>query len=145
MLMKHEFQQTLKRLNLQGSNAELAEVIWRKAEQAMQGAPIQTPKLLGGNLEFQNTRQFTQAELQQLTSLLSEIYEKSTINKKYLSYRIASLWALCDKEKVETKEEFERMNSCKNEFRKEKRKIAKIENLKRKIKKQLRTKQKGKV
>lgn len=145
MLNKHEFDRTCQILGLDDYEIDLATLVWEKCERVMQGNTAQQAVLLGAKQLPKRPEQLSQSELQmlydRLRHKLSQGFEELESRKSNVAY----LWDKCDKSDPTTLYVFKMLNQQKNSIQMLKNEIAKESELIRKIKKLLRTKQKGKV
>lgn len=125
---------------------EFVEQIWLAAEQAMQKKSIQKPvlesklpeedfKFLMRDMDNFLASQFTQAELQFLKTIIKEEIKYVQDDKNVAKADAAYLYDHCNKDN--NFRFFALMNKARTETRKQSAKLAKLETLQWKIKKQL--------
>lgn len=86
-----------------------------------------------------------QADLQMLMDHLTQQISFSEVLCVKYKQLASDLWEKCDKENTASKSKFRELNQTKDRIRHHKLLIKKYATLQRKLKKMLRTKQKGKV
>ena len=145
MLNKHEFDRTCQILGLDDYEIDLATLVWEKCERVMQGNTAQQAVLLGAKQLPKRPEQLSQSELQMLYDRLRQELSYKFEELKSRKSSASSLWERCDKSDVNTSFYFDMLNRQKDLTRVLKNEIAKESELIRKLKKLLRTKQKGKV
>ena len=138
MILKQEFAHMVNNMGLEDSDLALAEIVWSKAERAMQGKPVQEAKLLKSTT-FERTADpyaLTQAELQCLTDGLAGVLAHEQQVLQNFKRRIDILWRKSEPDNAETQEYFEHMNQLRNDQRKIKRDHAKLACIQYKLKRQ---------
>ncbi len=138
MLLKPEFSHMVNHLGLEDGELTLAEIVWEKAERAMQGKPVQEAKLLRSEA-FERTTDphaLTQAELQCLTDGLANVLTHEQQVLFNIRHRIDALWRKSEPDNAETKDYFDAMNSLRNDQRKIKRDHLKLARIQYKLKRQ---------
>lgn len=123
MLLKNEFFHMVNHLGLEDGELALAEIVWEKAERAMQGKPVQEAKLLKSEVFTRNTDPYalTQAELQILTDGLAFVLTADEERLQGLKVRIEQCWNKSNPDDKDSEPYFEMMN----EYRTDQRKIKK--------------------
>lgn len=122
---------------------ELVEKIWLAAEAAMQKKSIQKPMLefkqaMKADMQDQQDIQFTQQELQFLKTVIKEEIGYVQDDKNTAIADAAYLYNLCDKENdLASGRFFTLMNKARTNVRKCSAKLSKLEQIQRKIKKQM--------
>lgn len=139
MLLKNEFYHMCNHIGLEDSEIALAEIVWQKAERAMQGKPVQEASLLK-TLVYKSPypNQLTQEELQCLTTGISTVLEQDEDYIKKIKNRIDLLWTKSDPDNKEVDSElyFIEMNHWRTLHRKLKKDHSKLANIQHKLKKQ---------
>lgn len=136
MEMKREFLHMVDRMGLEDGELALAEIVWQKAERAMQGKPTQEAVLLKS--EFTPVRQpeiLTREEIQFLSGVLRDMLNTAQINSARLREVIQEVWLLCDPDDEKTKENFEHLNEIRSYQRKVYAMMRKFEKIQHKLKK----------
>lgn len=139
MELKKEFAHMVDRMGLEDGELALAEIVWKKAERAMQGLPVQEAVLLKEPLVFapeRETNELTREDVQFLTKMLSDMLSIAQCNSETLKAEIQYVWLLCDPDDEETKNNFNTLNSLRNYQRKVGRMTRKLEKIQHKLKKQ---------
>lgn len=130
---------------------DFVEQIWLAAEQAMQKKSIQKPvleskhygqnfKFVGPGMDDFYASQFTQEELQFLKSVIKKEIKYQQFEKVLANNDASYLYDLCDKEDsndLAVSKFFTWMNNARAKSRKHSAKLAKLETVQWKIKKQL--------
>lgn len=139
MLLKSEFSHMVNHLGLEDGELSLAEIVWEKAERAMQGKPVQEAKLLKSEVfaRNENPDALTQAELQILTDGLAGVLAHEQQVLQNFKRRIDILWRKSEPDNADTQEYFDAMNSLRNGQRKIKRDHLKLARIQHKLKKQM--------
>lgn len=138
MILKPEFSHMVDRLGLEDGELALAEIVWEKAERAMQCLPMQEATLLKKQLVFAATRdskELTREEVQFLVSLNTHFLSIAQDNKLRLTKDIQEVWLACDPENPDTNMYFEELNELRSFQRKMKSHMRKLENIQHKLKK----------
>lgn len=136
MLLKNEFFHMCNNLGLEDGELTLAEIVWEKAERAMQGKPVQEAKLLKASVFTpEKPNDLTQAELQCLTDGLAAVlaHDEQVLNN--LKCRIDQLWNKSNPDDKESQVYFVTMNMYRNMQRKIKKDHAKLARIQHKLKK----------
>tara|TARA_R110000782_G_scaffold7059_9_gene23935 strand:+ start:1034 stop:1594 length:561 start_codon:yes stop_codon:yes gene_type:complete len=139
MLLKKEFYHMCNQIGLEDAEISLAEIVWQKAERAMQGKPLQEPVLLKKTLvKVVLPDQLTQEELQCLTTGLSLVLQHDQDCIKKLKTKIDFLWTQSDRDDTESDSilSFIEMNYWRTLHRKLKKDHSSLSNIQRKLKKQ---------
>lgn len=138
MLLKTEFFHMINHLGLEDGELALAEIVWEKAERAMQGKPVQEAKLLKSTAFERSTDPYvlTQAELQSLTVGLAQVLTHEQQVLQNLKHRIDNCWRKSEPDNADTKEYFTRMNELRNHQRKIKKDHVMLSRIQYKLKRQ---------
>ena len=138
MLLKTEFSHMVNHLGLEDGELTLAEIVWEKAERAMQGKPVQEAKLLKSAVLKRSTDPvaLTQAELQHLTDGLARILSAEQKILQSMKQRIDIFWRKSEPTNPSTERYFNAMNSLRNDQRKIKRDHLKLACIQYKLKRQ---------
>lgn len=138
MLLKTEFSHMVNHLGLEEAELALAEIVWEKAERAMQGKPVQEAKLLKNTVFERSTdnHALTQAELQSLTDGLALVLTDDEQKLKNLRYRIDELWNKSNPDDKNSQTYFDTMNYFRNLQRKLKKSHKVLALIQHKLKKQ---------
>jgi hypothetical protein len=142
MILKPEFSHMVDRLGLEDGELALAEIVWEKAERAMQGKPLQESVLLSNKLEhflksYAQTHRavsLTTEELQTLTKGISEVLSADEDALEFLKMRIDQLWQKSNPDDEESKPYFDMMNYYRNQQRKMKRQHKVLATIQHKLK-----------
>lgn len=139
MLLKNEFFHMCNHLGLEDGELSLAEIVWEKAERAMQGKPVQEAKLLKSTMFERNADPLalTQAELQMLTDGLSLVLTDDERQLKNTQYRIQQLWNKSNPDDKESTTYFDVMNEYRTMQRKMKKAHKALACIQHKLKKQM--------
>ena len=138
MLLKNEFFHMCNHLGLEDGELSLAEIVWEKAERAMQGKPVQEARLLKSE-EFTRIRDahaLTQSELQILTDGLALVLTADEERLKELKESIDFCWNKSIPEDSNSEVFFKIMNDFRDSQRKIKKDHAKLVRIQYKLKKQ---------
>ncbi len=136
MEMKREFLHMVDRMGLEDGELALAEIVWQKAERAMQGKPVQEAVLLKS--EFTPARQpqaLTREEMQFLSGVLRDMLNVAQNNMVGLRGAIQEAWLLCDPDDEKTEENFQLLNQLRTYQRKVSVMMRKFEKIQHKLKK----------
>lgn len=139
MLLKSEFVHMVNHLGLEDGELALAEIVWSKAERAMQGKPVQEAALLKQPHVFSSTRgtdQFTREEAQFMVDLTRDFLRTAHSNMKVLRRDIQAVWLLCDPDDEKTDHYFDELNTLRTYQRRINSSLRKLENIQHKLKKQ---------
>lgn len=138
MLLKSEFYHMCNHLGLEDGELALAEIVWEKAERAMQGKPVQEAVLLKQTPVFapEKSTPFTREEAQFMVDLTRDLLCTAQSNMKVLRREIQVVWLLCDPDDVKTDHYFDGLNTLRNYQRKINSSMRKLENIQHKMKKQ---------
>ncbi len=138
MLLKNEFSHMVNHLGLEDGELSLAEIVWEKAERAMQGKPVQEAKLLKSTSFERNTDQYalTQAELQMLTDGLSLVLTADEQQLKNIKLRIEQCWNKSNPDDKDSEVYFDMMNEYRTKQRKMKKAHVALARIQHKLKKQ---------
>ena len=138
MLLKNEFSHMCNHLGLEDAELSLAEIVWEKAERAMQGKPVQEAKLLKSEVftRSNDPHALTQAELQSLTVGLAQVLTHEQQLLQNLKNRIDHCWRKSEPENADTEVWFDQMNEHRNFQRKVKKDHAMLSRIQYKLKRQ---------
>ncbi len=137
MEMKREFLHMVDRMGLEDGELSLAEIVWQKAERAMQGKPTQEAVLLKAEHTIEsNPHVLSRQEVQFLTMMITDMLNTAQINMYKLKQATQNAWLLCDPEDETTKENFEGLNHLRSYQRKISPMMRKLEKIQHKLKKQ---------
>jgi hypothetical protein len=126
-------------LGLEDGELTLAEIVWEKAERAMQGKPVQEAALLKEPYVIatkQTTNELTREEAQFLSGLVRDFLGTAQSNMKVLRRDIQDVWLLCDPNDKATDHCFEELNELRTYQRKINSSLRKLESVQHKLKKQ---------
>ena len=139
MLLKNEFSHMVNHLGLEDGELSLAEIVWEKAERAMQGKPVQEAKLLKSEVfaRNDNPNALTQAELQILTDGLALVLAGDECQLKNMKLRIEQCWNKSNPDDETTVYYFNIMNRYRTEQRKMKKAHKALAHIQHKLKKQM--------
>jgi hypothetical protein len=137
MILKPEFANMVDRMGLEDGELSLAEIVWEKAERAMQGKPTQEAFLLK-SAHYNPTSPYalTQDEIQSLTTGLAAVLRNDEEVLAILKRDIDTLWRYSDPDNADTATVFDRMNVLRNTQRRVKKDHAKLARIQHKLKKQ---------
>lgn len=137
MEMKREFLHMVDRMGLEDGELALAEIVWQKAERAMQGKPTQEAVLLKSEyVGKSNPHALSREEVQFLTMMITDMLNTEQVNMYALKAAIQEVWLVCDPEDEKTKQNFEALNHLRSVQRKIARMMRKLEKIQHKLKKQ---------
>jgi hypothetical protein len=142
MILKPEFAHMVDRLGLEDGELALAEIVWEKAERAMQGKPVQEPVLLSNKLEqflksYAQTHRsvsFTTEELQSLTQGLSAVLCSDELALTNLKMCVEQYWQKSNPDDKDTETHFNMLNYYRNQQRKLKRQHKMLAGIQHKLK-----------
>jgi hypothetical protein len=142
MILKPEFAHMVDRMGLEDAELALAEIVWEKAERAMQGKPVQEPVLTNNKLQdflksYSHTHRavsLTTEELQSLTKGLSEVLAADEEALSFIKGRIDACWQKSNPDDATTEAYFNTMNFYRNEQRKLKKKHKVLATIQHKLK-----------
>lgn len=139
MLLKNEFYHMINHLGLEDGELALAEIVWEKAERAMQGKPVQEAKLLKSEVftRSDNPNALTQAELQMLTDGLAGVLASDERQLNMLKIRIDQCWNKSNPDDKDSEPYFDMMNQYRNDQRKIKKAHKALAHIQHKLKKQM--------
>lgn len=139
MLLKNEFYHMINHLGLEDGELALAEIVWEKAERAMQGKPVQEAKLLKSTAFERSTdpHALTQAELQMLTDGLALVLTGDERELHNVKYRIQQLWNKSNPDDKDSETYFDMMNEYRTQQRKMKKAHKALARIQHKFKKQM--------
>jgi len=137
MILKPEFANMVDRMGLEDGELSLAEIVWEKAERAMQGKPTQEALLLK-SAHYNPTSPYalTQDEIPSLTTGLAAVLRNDEQVLTNLKRDIDTLWRYSDPANPDSFVAFERMNILRNTQRRVKKDHAKLARIQHKLKKQ---------
>lgn len=138
MEMKREFLHMVDRMGLEEAELALAEIVWQKAERAMQGKPAQEAILLKQPyvaIKDYQEHDLTRQEVQFLSMILADMLGTAQVNMLKLKSKIQEAWLLCDPEDKTTAENFEYLNHLRSHQRRVSAMMRKFEKIQRKLKK----------
>jgi predicted RNase H-like nuclease (RuvC/YqgF family) len=146
MILKSEFLHMVDRMGLEDGDLAIAEIVWQKAERAMQGKPVQEPVLTSSKLQdklqdllksYTPTHRavsLTTEELQSLTKGLSEVLSADEDALEFLKGRIDQLWHKSNPDDKDSETYFNMMNYYRNQQRKLKRQHKVLAGIQHKLK-----------
>lgn len=139
MLLKNEFYHMVNHLGLEDGELALAEIVWEKAERAMQGKPVQEAKLLKNDAFTRNEKpnDLTQAELQMLTDGLALVLTGDEQELTKVKQRIQILWNKSNPDDKDSVTYFDMMNEYRTQQRKMKKAHKALARIQHKLKKQM--------
>ena len=139
MLLKNEFYHMINHLGLEDGELALAEIVWEKAERAMQGKPVQEAKLLKNDAFTRNEKpnDLTQAELQMLTDGLALVLTGDEQELTKVKQRIQILWNKSNPDDKDSVTYFDMMNEYRTQQRKMKKAHKALARIQHKLKKQM--------
>ncbi len=139
MLLKNEFYHMINHLGLEDGELALAEIVWEKAERAMQGKPVQEAKLLKNDVFTRNEKpnDLTQAELQMLTDGLALVLTGDEQELTKAKQRIQILWNKSNPDDKDSVTYFDMMNEYRTQQRKMKKAHKALARIQHKLKKQM--------
>jgi len=138
MLLKNEFYHMINHLGLEDGELALAEIVWEKAERAMQGKPVQEPVLLKNTYLYPGpSRELTQAELQLLTDGLALVLANDELQLRNLKLRIQQCWEKSNPDDKDSEPYFNVMNEYRTQQRKIKKGHKALARIQHKLKKQM--------
>lgn len=127
------------RMGLEDGELALAEIVWQKAERAMQGLPIQEAVLLKNTNAFTPTRQaqpLTREETQFMVDLTRDFLRTAQENMQVLRQDIQYTWMTCNPDVPSTQGNFEKLNTLRTYQRQIASSLRKLEKIQHKLKKQ---------
>lgn len=139
MLLKSEFSHMVNHLGLEDGELSLAEIVWEKAERAMQGKPVQEAKLLKSEVftRNDNPNALTQAELQMLTDGLALVLTADERELKKIKVYIEQCWNKSNPDDKDSEVYFNMMNEYRTQQRKMKKAHVALARIQHKLKKQM--------
>ena len=138
MILKPEFAHMVDRMGLEDGELALAEIVWEKAERAMQGQPLQEAVLIKRKPKLTpvyNSYDLTQAELQTLTDGLKLVLRADEQVLNNLKMRIDWCWQKSNPDDKDTTVYFDKMNLHRNDQRKLKKQHTVVAKIQHKLKK----------
>lgn len=139
MILKPEFVHMVNSMGLEDGDLALAEIVWSKAERAMQGKPVQEATLLK-NAAFKSIAdpyELTQAELQMLTDGLSLVLTADEQQLKNIKLRIEQCWNKSNPDDKGSEVYFDMMNEYRTQQRKMKKAHVALARIQHKLKKKM--------
>lgn len=139
MILKPEFVHMVNSMGLEDGDLALAEIVWSKAERAMQGKPVQEATLLK-NAAFKSIadpHELTQAELQMLTDGLSLVLTADEQQLKNIKLRIEQCWNKSNPDDKDSEVYFDMMNEYRTQQRKMKKAHKALARIQHKLKKKM--------
>lgn len=139
MILKPEFVHMVNSMGLEDGDLALAEIVWSKAERAMQGKPVQEATLLK-NSAFKiiaDPYELTQAELQTLTDGLSLVLTADEQQLKNIKLRIEQCWNKSNPDDKDSEVYFDMMNEYRTQQRKMKKAHKALARIQHKLKKKM--------
>lgn len=139
MILKPEFVHMVNSMGLEDGDLALAEIVWTKAERAMQGKPVQEATLLKTTAfkSIADPYKLTQAELQMLTDGLSLVLTADERNLKNLKLHIEMCWNASNPDDKDSEVYFNMMNEYRTQQRKMKKAHKALARIQHKLKKQM--------
>lgn len=139
MILKQEFAHMVNNMGLEDGDLALAEIVWSKAERAMQGKPVQEAKLLKNEVftRSDNPNALTQSELQILTDGLALVLANDELQLKTLKLRIQQCWDKSNPDDKDSEPYFNVMNEYRTKQRKMKKAHVALARIQHKLKKQM--------
>lgn len=139
MLLKSEFAHMVNHLGLEDAELTLAEIVWEKAERAMQGKPVQEAALLKSEVfpRSNNPHELTQAELQILTDGLALVLSADEQELHNVKQRIQMLWNKSNPDDKDSEKYFDMMNEHRTMQRRMKKAHKALACIQHKLKKQM--------
>jgi hypothetical protein len=139
MILKQEFYHMVNNMGLEDGDLAIAEIVWIKAERAMQGKPVQEAKLLKNDAFTRNEKpnDLTQAELQLLTDGLALVLAGDEQELTKVKQRIQMLWNKSNPDNKESARYFDMMNEYRTQQRKMKKAHKALARIQHKLKKQM--------
>ncbi len=137
MILKQEFIHMVNHMGLEDAELALAEIVWNKAERAMQGKPVQEAVLLKNTYLYPGlSQELTQAELQMLTDGLSLVLTADEQQLKNIKLRIEQCWNKSNPDDKDSEVYFDMMNEYRTQQRKMKKAHIALARIQHKLKKQ---------
>lgn len=138
MILKQEFVHMVNSMGLEDGDLTLAEIVWSKAERAMQGKPVQEATLLKTTAfkSIADPYKLTQAELQTLTDGLSLVLTADEQQLKNIKFRIEQCWNKSNPDDKDSEVYFDVMNVYRTQQRKMKKAHKALARIQHKLKKQ---------
>lgn len=138
MILKPEFVHMVNHMGLEDGDLALAEIVWTKAERAMQGKPVQEAFLLKDvHHNAVDPHELTQAELQTLTDGLSLVLTADEQQLKNIKTRIEQCWNKSNPDDKDSEVYFDMMNEYRTQQRKMKKAHKALARIQHKLKKQM--------
>ena len=142
MILKPEFLHMVDRMGLDDGELALAEIVWQKAERAMQGKPTQEAALVSSKLQqflksYAHTHRsvsLTTEELQFLTRFMTDFLSMNEENLQEIKHHVQSLWVECNPDDETTEESFSFLNSMRTMQRNLKRQHKTLASIQHKLK-----------
>lgn len=138
MILKPEFVHMVNHMGLEDGDLALAEIVWIKAERAMQGKPVQEAFLLkAAHHNAVDPYELTQAELQTLTDSLSLVLTADEQQLKNIKLRIEQCWNKSNPDDKDSEVYFDMMNEYRTQQRKMKKAHKALARIQHKLKKKM--------
>lgn len=139
MILKPEFVHMVNSMGLEDGDLALAEIVWQKAERAMQGKPVQEAALLKSAAfkSIADPYDLTQAELQMLTDGIAQVLTNDEMQLKNLKHRIEQCWNKSNPDDKDSEPYFEMMNEYRTDQRKMKKAHVALARVQHKLKKKM--------
>lgn len=139
MILKQEFAHMVNNMGLEDGELAIAEIVWIKAERAMQGKPVQEAKLLKSTTFERNAdpHALTQAELQMLTDGLALVLSADEQELHNVKQRIQMLWNKSNPDDKDSEKYFDMMNEHRTMQRRMKKAHKALARIQHKLKKQM--------
>lgn len=136
MELKKEFTHMVDRMGLEEAELALAEIVWNKAERAMQGLPMQEATLLKQPFTLEpKSNELTREDMQFLTNLITYCLRTGQHATECIKDEIQQVWLLCDPDDDKTKDNFTALNNLRTYQRKVRATMRKLEKIQHKLKK----------
>lgn len=139
MILKSEFAHMVNSMGLEDGDLALAEIVWTKAERAMQGKPVQEATLLKTTAfkSIADPYKLTQAELQMLTDGLALVLTADERELKKIKVYIEQCWNKSNPDDKDSEVYFNMMNEYRTQQRKMKKAHVALARIQHKLKKQM--------
>lgn len=142
MILKPEFLHMVDRMGLEDGELALAEIVWEKAERAMQGKPVQEPVLTSSKLQqflksYAHTHRqlsLTTEELQFLVRFMQDFLTMSEGSMDDVKNYVQTLWQECNPDDPDTEHAFQELNDVRGLQRKLKKQHKTLATIQHKLK-----------
>jgi hypothetical protein len=142
MILKPEFLHMVDRMGLDDGELALAEIVWQKAERAMQGKPVQEPVLTSSKLQqflksYAHTHRqlsLTTEELQFLVRFMQDFLTMSEGSMDDVKNYVQTLWQECNPDDPDTEHAFQELNDVRGLQRKLKKQHKTLATIQHKLK-----------